>query len=268
MSKIVHPPCEQILSVTAALEHMISRYLEALRSTPPIGRWEAPQEGATMSWLLIRNVEAVIELARLDEVLVTAAWCNARAAFELSARIIWMLQPDDPYQAECRWLAYLEEWEKVERNIANEAPGHAERHTQRAEAIRAIRERITAALPNDYQAARKPRFQELLTALNSAEMYQYYREGSQYVHGSMYASASYSKNLGSLRNFGEFTSAFDWILPLRLCWLSLREAARMVLRRLEAPARAMPNWKELNRDTDATFDALASYAIESGEFHA
>ena len=46
--------------------------------------------------------------------MATAAWSNARVAFELSVRIIWMLQPTDRYEAECRWLAFLKEHEQAE----------------------------------------------------------------------------------------------------------------------------------------------------------
>lgn len=62
---------------------MIVKYVAALRGVASIGRREAPQEGIVLGRLLIRNVEAVVEMARHDEVFVTAAWSNARMAFEL-----------------------------------------------------------------------------------------------------------------------------------------------------------------------------------------
>lgn len=123
MSGAVHAPCAALLGVAEAIEQMITQYCVALRSVAAVGKWEAPQEGLALGWLLIRNVEAVILMARHDEVLVTASWPNSRAAFELSARIIWMLQPDDRYAAECRWLALLGDWEKTERKLVEEAGG-------------------------------------------------------------------------------------------------------------------------------------------------
>lgn len=265
MSGLIRPPCAELLRVAEAIDQMIDQYVAALRSVADAGRWEAPLEGFAAGWLLIRNVEAVIVMARYDEVLVTAAWSNARIAFELSARIIWMLKPDDPYEVECRWLAFLEENEITERRMAREVNADADFHSRRAEGIRDFRERVISALPSGYQAASKPSFRDMLEALGSPEMYRFYREGSQYVHGGMYASAGYSRNLGGERNFGEFTSTFDWILPMRLCWLSLRNATRIILRRLGVPEGAMPDWHELNNNTDAAFQALASYAAGSSE---
>jgi hypothetical protein len=263
MTDVVRPPCAELLRVAQAIDQMIAQYRVALRSAATVGEWEAPQEGFSLGWLLIRNVEAVILMARHDEVLVTAAWSNARTAFELSARIIWMLQPDDRYEAECRWLAFLDEWESTERKLVQEVPDHAELHTTRAQVIKDFREGVIRALPSGYRPPRMPNFRDILIALDNPQMYRFYREGSQYVHGSMYAGTSYSQNLGTMRELGDFTSTFDWILPLRLCWLSLRAATKFILERLTVPQGAMPNWSEVNERTDAAFQELASYAVES-----
>jgi hypothetical protein len=244
---------------------MIVEYIRALRSVAVMGRWEAPQEGLALGWLLIRNVEAVAELARCDEVLVTAAWSNARVAFELATRIIWLLHPADRYEAECRWLSLLGEYEEIERKLAREVPAYADSHNEKADAIRSFREGVIAALPSGYRVRRMPNFLNMLKALDTPEMYQYYRQGSQYVHGGMYASASYSRNLGSKRTLGDFTSTVDWILPMRLCWLALRRAAWFILDRLEVPEQAMPHWGELGDDADTAFQALAFYATRSRE---
>lgn len=262
MSGILRPPSPQLLRVAEVIDQMIARYLMALRSAI-IGRWEAPQEAFALAWLLIRNIEATLLMARYDEVLVTAAWSNARVAFELSARIIWMLQPDDRFEAECRWLAFLAEWEDTERKLAREVPDRTDFHAKRADRIQEFREGVATALPEGYQPATIPRFRDMLTALGNPQMYRLYREGSQYVHGSMYASSRYSENLGIYRDLGDFTSTLDWILPMRLCWLSLREAAKFLLDRLDVAKSKLPNWDELNRDADAAFQELADYAVQS-----
>jgi hypothetical protein len=230
-----------------------------------MGRWEAPQEGLALGWLLIRNIEVVVELARRDEVFVTAAWSNTRVAFELATKIIWMLHPADRYEAECRWLSLLGEYEGIERKLAREVPSHAELHNAKAEAIGTFREGVIRALPGGYRVRGMPSFLNMLNALDTPEMYQFYRQGSQYVHGGMYASASYSKNLGSERNFGDFTSTVDWVLPMRLCWLSLRRASWFILDRLGATEQAMPHWDELGDDADGAFQALAYYATRPHE---
>lgn len=169
MNNIIRPPCAELLKVAEAIDQMIAQYLVAVRTAPAVGRWEAPQEGFALGWLVIRNVEAVIEMARHDEVFATAAWPNARVAFELSARIIWMLRPADRYEAECRWLAFLGEYESTERKLADAVPAYADRHTKRAESIRGYRDSVISALPLGYQAAKIPSFRDLLKVLDSPE---------------------------------------------------------------------------------------------------
>lgn len=263
MPGLVRPPCAELLRVTEVIDQMIEQYIAALGSARHAGRWEAPKEGFALGWLLIRNVEAVIGMARHDEILVTAAWSNTRVAFELSARIIWMLQPADRYEAECRWLTLLGEYEKEERKIAREVADNASRHVEAADAIRNFREGVIAKIPNSYRVMKGiPSFRDVLRALDHPEMYQFYQEGSEYVHGSMRAARSYSKNLGTERNLGDFTGTVDWVLPMRLCWLSLREAAKFILDRLGVPSSAMPDWNNLNRNSDIAFRALAYYAAK------
>lgn len=265
MSEIARPPCAELVRVAEVIDQMIAEYIKGLRGVPVIGRWEAPQEGIALGWLLVRNVEAVIGMARYDEVLVTAAWSNTRVAFELATRIIWMLHPGDRYEAECRWLALLGEYEEIERKLAREVPEYSDRHNNKAMAIQRFREGVISALPSGYRAGRIPHFVDMLKALDTSEMYRFYREGSQYVHGGMYAAASYSKHLGHIRDLGDFTSTFDWILPMRLCWLSLRRATSFILNRLEALENAMPEWDRIDEQAGAAFEALASYVIATGE---
>lgn len=259
----VRPPSAELVRVAEVIEQLVSEYVRALRRVAVLGRWEAPREGLALGWLLIRSIEAAAELARRDEAFVTAAWSNTRVAFELATRIIWMLQPADRYGAECRWLSLLGEYEEIERKLAREAPSYADRHNEKADAIASFREGVIAALPSGYKVKGMPRFRDMLKALDTPEMYQFYREGSQYVHGGLYASASYSRNLGSARDLGDFTSTFDWILPMRLCWLSLRRASWFILDRLEVPEQAMPQWDQLEDYANTAFQELAVYATRS-----
>jgi hypothetical protein len=247
-----------------AIDDMIDQYRTALRSAE-FNQWEAPREGYVLGWLLVRNIQAVIALARQDEIMATAAWSNARVSFELSVRIIWMLQPTDRYEAECRWLAFLKEHEQAELRIARESSADAGERSRAAEAIRNFREGITAALPNGYRSAKIPNLREMLRALDSSQMYQLYVIGSQFVHGSAYATTNYSRNLGSERVVGDFSSIMDWILPMRLCWLSFREAAWFILDRLNVPEAAKPDWKMLNNRVDTAYQALISSAVQSQE---
>jgi hypothetical protein len=133
-----------------------------------------------------------------------------------------------------------------------------------ASATISFREGVIAKLPNGYRPKKGlPNFRDVLTALGNSEMYRFYQEGSEYVHGGMYASRSYSKNLGTRRSLGDFTDTLDWILPMRLCFLSFGEAAKFILDRLGVPPSAMPDWEAINRSSDAAFQALAAHAARA-----
>jgi hypothetical protein len=262
MPKVIRQPSSVLLSMAEAIDEMVDQYRMALRSAE-FNQWEAPREGYVWGWLLVRNIQAVIALARQDEIMATAAWSNARVSFELSVRIIWMLQPTDRYEAECRWLAFLKEHEQAEVRIARESSADADARSRAAEAIRSFREGVIAALPSDYRPAKIPSLREMLRALDNSQMYQLYIIGSQFVHGSAYATTSYSRNLGNKRVVGDFSSIMDWILPMRLCWLSFREAAWFILDRLDVPELAKPDWKMLNNRVDTAYQALISSAVQS-----
>jgi hypothetical protein len=55
-----------MLAVADVIDQLINQYRMALRGATETGRWEAPREGYALGWLLVRNIEAVIEMARRD----------------------------------------------------------------------------------------------------------------------------------------------------------------------------------------------------------
>jgi hypothetical protein len=56
---------------------------------------------------IIRNVEGVLLMAREDLRLLPAAFSTSRTAYEVAIRVLWLMDPTDPYEREVRWLAYL-----------------------------------------------------------------------------------------------------------------------------------------------------------------
>ncbi|MFI0716456.1 hypothetical protein ACH4SK_38870 [Streptomyces inhibens] len=187
---------------------------------------------------MVRNIEAVLLMARTDEVLVPAAWVNARAVFEHAVRILWLLDPEDPMARECRWLGMLADTERSHRLVADGSQGYPgwDGHRATAESIRTFRDGGIARLPDGYRPQKPPSFEAMLRSLNSAFLHGLYREGSQYVHGSMWGTESYRRKLGDVAEFGEFIRTQDWALPLHLCWVSLRNAGSRLLDRTPAPA--------------------------------
>jgi hypothetical protein len=260
---IVRLPRPELVLVADLLDHAVSFYLEAYhqRMDKVDARWEAPILGFSLVMLCVRNVEAVALLARHDEVLVTAAWANARNAFELAVRVQWLLYPDDRFEAEMRWIAFLHEYERFfERTSGRPLEDCNEAlRSHRAEigaSIRTFREGVQFAVPTGYRpVVGIPSIEGMLRETGSQDLYLAYIEGSQFLHGSMFAASSYIKNLGTEKAWGEFTQLMQWILPMRLCWLSLRESSSIVLRKmLHKPFEL--NWIKLNSEMDSAFESL------------
>ncbi|MFJ2109799.1 hypothetical protein ACIOHH_35115 [Streptomyces microflavus] len=103
----IRPPSPELLHLADTLDDAIAKILDARSGLVGANKWEAPREAWAVSNLLVRNIEAVLLLARTAEVMVSAAWTNARCAFEQAVRIIWLLQPADRYTSEGRWLSPL-----------------------------------------------------------------------------------------------------------------------------------------------------------------
>ena len=110
----VQPPTPNLLRACDALDDLIAAVIVAKgQRTGAWGTFEAPVEAEVLLRLVIRHAEAVGALARSDLVLAPAAEALNRAAFESSLRILWMLHPDGDFVREARWLAHLEEEERL-----------------------------------------------------------------------------------------------------------------------------------------------------------
>src|SRR5262245_45407378 len=120
---IVMLPTPQVVLAAARLSEACGRYLRA-RSTLPdtFGAWEANVEALNLTYLVIRHVEAITELAQKDLVLIPTATLAARAAFEASVRTRWLLLPDDSFDREARYLAHLAGEEVAIRRLSDLLP--------------------------------------------------------------------------------------------------------------------------------------------------
>jgi hypothetical protein len=249
-----------MLRLADTLDACIGRFLEARSGLLGSHGWEAPREGWALSNLMVRNMEAVLLMARTDEVMVSAAWSNARCVFEHAVRIVWLLNTPDRFTGECRWLGFLADVERFHRLVAEAARAYPDLpnstdHAGLERALREFREGVTAKLPQGYAPEKPPSFEAMLGTMDGAAMYRYYREGSQYVHGSVWGTAGYRRNLGVHARFGEFSSTADWILPLRLCWLSLRNAGAVLLSSLgDEPVTC--DWDAMEVSVTHGFEAL------------
>jgi hypothetical protein len=259
--EIQRPPRRQLVRVADVLEEAIGSFVQTRGTIQPDTTWEAPLEAWAISNLMVRNIEGVVVLARHDEVLAPAAWANARNVFDAAARILWLISPDDRFEAEARWITLLAEYERFHRRMAEYSEISASAatiHRAQAEQILGFRQGVLAAISEGYGEPRRlPKTDKLLKELGVAGMYELYVEGSQYMHATMPATALYRKNLGNKKEFGDFVSISHWIVPLRTCWICLHNAGRFVVSRLRGTDRWDILGSELNTRLDDAFHALA-----------
>lgn len=261
MTNIVRTPRTELVSVADLLDEAIGDFLTCRAGLRPEAEWEAPLEAWAISNLMIRNIEAAAILARHDEVLAPAAWANARSVFDAATRILWLLTPDDRFEAEARWITLLVEQERFHLRMAavleHDGAQEASDHRHRASRVRSFHEGVAARLPATHAVRRRtPPTDQLLRELGVAGMYRLYIEGSQYMHATMAATSMYIDRNEAGRKPTESLTALDWILPLRTCWISLYNAGWLVIDRL-SPGQRWNVRQNLGARVDAGFRKLA-----------
>lgn len=101
---VSQPPPPEVLAACASLDQALASLEEAILSLPS-SPYEADVEAVSLFTLVIRHVQGVLAMARSDFSLIPPANTSARAAFETSVRAAWMVNADDPFVREARWLA-------------------------------------------------------------------------------------------------------------------------------------------------------------------
>lgn len=170
--EIVLPPPPELRAVADALEGAIGSYVSAFAMLGAGGTWEALDEAGLMLLLMIRNIEGVILLSRRDLVLLPGAMVMARSAFETGVAVRWMLDPDDPYEREMRWLRMCRAHEDYYRRMADRIEslgGDPSRFRELAELLSQFHIGVAAALPephrSKYDHAKPPPVDRMLADL-------------------------------------------------------------------------------------------------------
>ena len=235
MSDAVMPPTPAIQSAAMHLEEAVGRLMKALAGCDPLGRYEADVECLNLLRLIIRHVESVIELACRDLVLLPSAMVLARAGYETAIKLLWIADPDDPFQREVRWLAHLQSGEDYYMKMAAQEAklgGGGEAKQKVAELIRQFRTNVTAQLPQGYAPLKKmPNLYQMLESLDEERKYPLYLIGCQFAHSTTHASGIYCQHLGGAKVLGEFIDLKDWWLCLSMSWYSLHAGGQRFLKR-------------------------------------
>ena len=238
MNDTILPITEPVARVCTLLDNLVGKFIATCRDTlPPLGKYEAEIEALNLFKAAIRNIEGVIALARRDLILLPPALAAARACFETAVKAAWLVNADDPFDREARWLAHLASEERYLGRLADRLAKLGNNVTalrQRETTIRSFRLAVDEKLPQHVARLKgTPDFEAMLTGLAGKNLYSFYLFLSQSAHAE-HATTSFYRDggLGTEKRIGEFVKPADWFIPLRVSFLSFTQPSLVFLARL------------------------------------
>ena len=234
---IILPTTPEVGFVCDELEMAIKRFLDARSSLPPLGRYESQVEAINLFYLALRDIEGVYTLARSDLILIPPAMASARAGFEAAVKAMWMVDADDPFECEGRWLAHLKAEERFHSRIAarySEIAKDARHARERVKSIASFSQAVQEKLPPGITVLNgNPSVDKMLEATGVDHQYAAYIYLSQFAHAEHAATWLYrARGLGVEMLLGDFTKPSDWHVPLGVAWFALVHSGRVLLKRL------------------------------------
>lgn len=94
MAHVVLQPTLEILKIRELIDQAVAGFVNALITVPQLAKWEADVEAMLLLNLAIRNIEAILELAGTDLILLPSANVLDRAVFEIALKAAWLVQPE------------------------------------------------------------------------------------------------------------------------------------------------------------------------------
>jgi hypothetical protein len=232
VDKIISPPTDEVKKCCDLLDCFIHNILKARETFPFLGQYEAPLESLNLMYLMIRNIDSIILLARYDLVLLPSAMQLTRNVFEMAMNVLWMLAPKEEFEREVRWLAQLyteeEYYDKFSRHLRciNQDDSLAIKHR---DFISTFRKEVTNVLPKPHEPLhRMPNLADRMKAINEQQKYGTYMLLSQYSHGTHIATGTYRRGLGNNKEFGEYITPKDWGLVFSICWYCLARTGERI----------------------------------------
>jgi len=245
------------------MDGAIQAFLTRRKSLPPLGRWEADIEANNLFNLAIRHIESIVELARRDLVLLPSANVLARAVFETSVKAAWMVQPDDPFQRELRWLAHLQEEVRMHDRLVSRGLrfGSVDLHPikERGDQIREFQKHVVSKLPTGYSELKgNPSVEEMLESVGQAQVYPCYIQLAAYVHGTHSATWLYRRNLGNQKELGDYIEPEKWFLPLWTSWKCIQVLGQFFFDRLDSEPAPFIDSEKCETIDKSLFDLLVA----------
>jgi hypothetical protein len=178
MAKTVLPITPAIACACDLLDEFVGNFITAcLKILPLLGKYEAEVEAFNLFRLAIRDVEGVIELARSDLALLPPALAAARACFENAVKACWLVDADNPFDREARYLNHLKSEERYLQKVAEriEDTELKERLRRQELVVHEFRIGIQNKMPKHIKLLPgTPSFEEMLQSVEGKPVYPFY----------------------------------------------------------------------------------------------
>ena len=243
--RALRPPSPQLRWAAQLLDEGNSQLLAARSGLDrALGQFESTHDGLNLLYLCIRQIDGVVVTAAYDAVLWPAAITAARGAFESGVRSLWMVDADDPFEREGRWLGFLDSDVEARGRFARRADADAmatESSVDQLTLAKHFRTRhddIKRLLANKgRKPVSVPKFDAMMKATRVRTSYAHYVHSSQYAHGTLWATWAFRGEDWASRSGRESRDERAWSLALQLCAAALLDPAPRVLKRLGVSTR-------------------------------
>jgi hypothetical protein len=211
----------KILQISSLVDTGITNFLNCTEGIP-MGRFESIVESRIILNLCIRYLESINELAKSDMVYLPSVMVLSRSLFESAINALWLLYPSDIFECESRFISRLEQYEASLNKLIKFYKSHnwkfsdIDAHLQSINNFsQPLKELL---LSKGYKISLVPNFRDMLKSVNEERKYLYYSKLSDYTHGGYNSTWIYRKNLGTLKEFGEYIEINDWKLVYAVSW--------------------------------------------------
>jgi hypothetical protein len=227
-------PTDEILRMVALVDNGISRFLDHAKNVQ-ISMYESIAESRVLLNICIRHFDAINELAKKDLVYLPSVLVLARTLFETAVNVLWILYPDDIFECESRYLTRLigyEAWIKQQIDFYNLQKWNSGTYSELFEMTFQFRTALQKLLAEKgYQEQKYPNVREVLKSLNEERKYLYYKLLSTYTHSGYKATEIFRKNLGAMKQFGEFVDIEAWKFIYGVSWPIFEIASELFILR-------------------------------------
>jgi hypothetical protein len=237
------PVDDPILGLARTVADFAHEFVNAsAASTRERNEYEHVREAQAALLLLRGHADVLLDLVKVGPGTYPSGWPIARSMLEVGVRSAWRMHHDDPLVAEGRWLAWLRRQMRLEQR---EAAWHADlgdndsatKAAGRATTVTAFCDGVEAQLrTRGIEVPRgEPPMSAVLEDLGLKDRYRFYAQASERQHGSHIGLTAYTRNLGTVRVFGEFARPLDWVEPLIIAMGGLRVLTDVYTYRTETP---------------------------------